>query len=101
MVISLPRNFLGEIMTKGAYRIMKLILLDNFTKQALHVLRVISGKLGWSVDVYCSARPLCSYSKYISEYYQSPKPLERDLYYSEFCKLITKNKYDDVGFRNK
>jgi len=58
------------------------------------VLRVVSGKMGWTVDVFSPEKPLCAYSKFINSTYISPSPLNRKDYYSELCKLIVNNRYD-------
>lgn len=73
---------------------MRLILLDNYTKQALHVLRIVAGKMGWDVDVFAPGKPICYYSKYIGKFFLSPTPINKKTYFEHFIEIIKAHQYN-------
>ena len=77
---------------------MKILFLDNQTKQALHVLRIVKKKYNWPIDVYSPGKPLanfCYYSKHINKLYIAPD-INSNTYLTNLQSILQYQKYNQV-----
>lgn len=91
----MQKSALGTIRKMGQ---TSFLFLDDQTKQALHMMRIIGAGFHWKMDVYSpgkSAANYCYYSKYINRFFRAPK-ITNEKYVSNLISLLEKNRYDGI-----
>jgi biotin carboxylase len=78
---------------------MRILFLDDQTKQALHVLRIIKNKFDWTIDVYSPGKPLvnyCYYSKYLNNFFAAPH-INKDTYITTLKSILRSGNYNQIS----